>query len=173
MLSYATQVDIPNAEMVINENFLHLGGVVRYAFEPNVANAAVQDASATELFKLVETGLTAKFENQMIVDRLIHRILRMVELACWEPPSRLPPNVKNVAMSLALESRIETKLLLEKFKTVGATAGMRCVLFEACAARKIADGDEVRDSCDSTNSTRVFGRLCVRKLQSSQLFGVS
>jgi len=43
-------------------------------------------------------------------------------------------------MSLALESRIRTKLLLDMFKTVGAAGGMRGVLFEAYAARNLAEG---------------------------------
>ena len=131
---------IPNAKTVIEENMLYLGGVSRYAFAPGAAeksaNVAVAGAGAMELFKLVTTGLTAKFDNQKIVDRLIHR---------HPPPSGIgvsgasftfaTENVsKKVAMALALENQIETKLLLDKFKTVGPAGGMRGVLFEAYAA---------------------------------------
>jgi hypothetical protein len=146
LLSYATKVNIPDAQTVIEENMLYLGGVSRYAFEPGAAeeavNAAVAVAGATEIFKLVITGLTSKFENQAIVDRLIHR---------HPPPSGIGVLgasftfateyvSKKVAMALALETQIETRLLLNKFKTVAQASGMRGVLFEAYAARKTADG---------------------------------
>lgn len=69
ILSYATQAGIPNAETLIQENMLHLGGISRYAFTPGAAeaaaNVAIAEAGARELFKLVTMGLTAKFENQI------------------------------------------------------------------------------------------------------------
>lgn len=37
LLSYATQVGIPNAQNLIAENMLHLGGVSRYVFAPGAA----------------------------------------------------------------------------------------------------------------------------------------
>jgi hypothetical protein len=55
MLSYATHAGIPNAEKVIQENMLHLGGIIRYAFTPgaaeDAANAAAAGAEAKELLK--------------------------------------------------------------------------------------------------------------------------
>lgn len=146
-LSYATQVGVPNAAAVIDQNFLHLGGVIRFALRPKEAEEAVriafQEVDATELFKLVETGWTAKLENQEMVDRLIHR---------HPPPGRgiglegasftfaSDYVSKKVAMSFALETRIETRRLSDKYKTVGVAGALRGVLFEADAARRIAEG---------------------------------
>lgn len=144
LLSYANYAGI--AADVVRENMLHLGGVGRYAFLPGAAEAAairaVAVAGAFDLYKLVTTGLTAKFDNQKVVDRLVHR---------HPPAGGLGlSNVKvtfasefvatRVAMCLALENQIETKSLLAKFEAVGPAGGMRGVLFEAYAARKIAEG---------------------------------
>ena len=146
MLLYANKAGISNAETVIQENMLHLGGVSRYAFSPGAAEAAakvaVAGAGAIELFKLVTTGLTAKFENQKIVDRLIHRHPPLGGSGVLGASFTFATEyvAKKVAMALALENQIETKLLLDKFEAVGPAGGMRGVLFEAYAARKIADG---------------------------------
>jgi hypothetical protein len=178
MLSYATQAGIPNAEKVIQENMLHLGGVSRYAFTPGAAekaaNVAVAGAGARELFKLVTTGLTAKFENQKFVDRLVHRhppeggigVLGASFTFASEYVS------KKVAMALALENLIETKLLLDMFKAVGPAGGMRGVLFEAYAARKIAEGGKFQVKQLGTGTdvrTRKKPRLEEPRLEEPQL----
>lgn len=178
MLSYATQAGIPNAEEVIQENMLHLGGVSRYAFTPGAAekaaNVAVAGAGAKELFKLVTTGLTAKFENQKIVDRLVHRhppeggigVLGASFTFASEYVSKM------VAMALALENQIETKFLLDKFKTVGPAGGMRGVLFEAYAARKIAEGGEfqVKQLGTGTEGTLQLQKTSILQKNTKRLF---
>jgi len=53
LLSYAQQVNIANAKELVHNNFVHLGGVSRYAFIPNAAenaaNNAVSQVGAKEL----------------------------------------------------------------------------------------------------------------------------
>jgi hypothetical protein len=178
MLSYATQAGIPNAEEVIQENMLHLGGVSRYAFKPgaaeNAANAAVAEAGAKELFKLVTTGLTAKFENQKIVDRLVHRHPPESGIGVSGTSFTFATEYvsKKVAMALALENEIETKLLLDKFKTVGPAGGMRGVLFEAYAARKIAEGGEfqVKQLGTGTEDTLQLQKTSILQKDTKRLF---
>lgn len=145
MLSYATQVCI--AKEVIHDNMFYLGGIVRYAFTPDEAEdaalLAVHEArrNTDELFTLVSTRLTARFEHQKVVDRLIHRHPPQSGIGL-EGASFTFASVyveKMVAMVLALQSQIETKLLFDRFKAAGP---MRGVLFVAYAARKIADGGE-------------------------------
>lgn len=75
-----------------------------------------------ELFnKVVSNGVAAKFENQKVVHR-IHRHPPYGGIGVFGATFTFAPEYasKIVAMALALESQIETKLLLEKFKTVGA-----------------------------------------------------
>jgi hypothetical protein len=143
LLSYADQADIDQS--VVKENMRHLGGIVRYAFvekaAEDAANYAIKEAGALELFKLVDTGLNSKFNDQKIVDRLLHRI----------PPAGGTGNsvqfkfaseyvATKVSKAMAIETRIETASLLRLFKGVRAAGGMRGVVFEAYAARVMAAG---------------------------------
>ena len=146
---------------------LHLGGVSRYAFAPGAAEKAADDAvagaGAVELLNLVTTGLTAKFDNQG--NRLTQR---------HPPPSGIGVLggsftfateyvSKEVSMTLALENQIEIKLVLEKFKTVGAAGSMRGVLFEAYTARKIAEGGvfQVKQLWTQTETTLLLPKSVV------------
>lgn len=178
LLSYATKVGIANAVEVIQESMRYLGGVSRYAFVPGAAekaaNAAVAACGAKELFKLVTTGLYATFENQKIVDRLIHRhppesgigVLGATFTFATEYVST------KVAMALALENDIETAALLAKFKAVGPAGGMRGVLFEAYAARKVAEGGEfqVKQLETGTEGTLQLQKTSILQKDTKRLF---
>ena len=54
LMLYATNVGIPNAKHMMQENMLRLGGVSRYAFTPgaaeDAANVAISGAEAKELY---------------------------------------------------------------------------------------------------------------------------
>lgn len=178
LLSYATKVDIEGAVELIHENMVHLGGVSRYAFASGaakrMADIAVQQAGAQELFKLVTTGLSAKFENQKVVDRLIHRHPPDggvgVEGTSFSFASEYVS--KKVAMALAIENEIETATLLTKFQGVGPAGGMRGVLFEAYAARKIADGGEfpVKPLGTGTEGSLPLPKTTILQKDTKQLF---
>ena len=162
LLSYAKQVNIQNATELIHNNFLYLGGVSRYAFIPNAAENAAQNAvsqvGAKKLFKLVDKGLLAKFDNQQVVDRLIHRHPPPTEVGVMGTTFTFASEFVStkVAMALALENEIDTATLLAKFKGVGPAGGMRGVLFEAYAARKLAEGGKFSVREVATGKTSVL-----------------
>mmetsp|Transcript_20951 Transcript_20951/g.34623 ORF Transcript_20951/g.34623 Transcript_20951/m.34623 type:complete len:88 (+) Transcript_20951:761-1024(+) len=57
---------------------LHLGGICRYAFQPNSAQQVVDDALAEiepeQMLKVIETAMKSEVDNQIVVDRLIHSL---------------------------------------------------------------------------------------------------
>lgn len=73
LLAYATNVGIPNAAEIIDDNWRHLGGVARYAFTANAAQEAVMNAisivGATSLLNVVMTGLLGKYDQQKVVEQ--------------------------------------------------------------------------------------------------------
>jgi hypothetical protein len=146
LLAYANLSSITNAEDVIDDNMYHIGGIPRYAFQPKAAQEAIVNATflvgAKELLKVVTTHLTSKYDEQKVVDRLLHR---------HPPPSGIGVQgttftfasefvATRVSMTLALETNIDTAHLLNAYKGVGAAGSMRGVLFEAYSARKLAVG---------------------------------
>ena len=158
LLSYADQVGIPDAANIVESNMVHLGGVCRYAFLRDAARNAVMNAisvvGAKELFKVVKTGLAAKYEQQKIVDRLIHRHPPADKTGVFGTTFTFASEfvATRVAMALCLETDIATADLLRTLQGVGAASSMRGVLFEAYAARKIASG----------------GSFCVKEIGSNE-----
>ena len=146
LTSYATAVDIPDAAEIVKHNILHLGGVCRYAFKAGAAQRAVMNAisvvGAKDLYKVVTTGLQGNYEQQKIVDRLIHRHPPPDKTGVYGTRYTFASEfvATRVAMALCLETEIETADLLQKLKGVGPAGSMRGVLFEAYAARRIAAG---------------------------------
>jgi hypothetical protein len=146
LLAYATIVGIPNAAEIIKDNWRHLGGVSRYAFTVNAAQEAVMNAisivGATSLLNVVMTGLMGKYEQQKVVDRLIHRHAPEGKIGVYGSTFTFASEfvATRVAMALCLETKIKTDKLLRCFEGVGAAGGMRGVLFEAYAARRLAAG---------------------------------
>jgi hypothetical protein len=158
LLSYADQVGIPFAADIIDGNMIHMGGVCRYAFSRNAAQDAVINAisvvGANYLYKVVHTSLAAKYKQQNIVDRLIHRHPPPDKTGVYGTTFTFASEfvATRVAMALCLETNIETAVLLRKLQRVGPAGSMRGVLFEAYAARKIAAG----------------GLFCVKEIGSSE-----
>eukprot|EP00978_Attheya_sp_CCMP212_P021811 scaffold64131_cov46-Attheya_sp.AAC.1 len=146
LLAYAKAVGIPNATEIIEGNLFHIGGVCRYAFVPNAAQDAVLNAisvvGARELFKVVETALMGKYDQQKIVDRLIHRHPPAEKTGVFGTKFTFASEfvATRVAMALCLETQIQTTELLRSVEGVGAAGSMRGILFEAYAARKLAAG---------------------------------
>mmetsp|Transcript_7784 Transcript_7784/g.21705 ORF Transcript_7784/g.21705 Transcript_7784/m.21705 type:complete len:520 (-) Transcript_7784:38-1597(-) len=149
LLAYATSVGIPNAAEIINDNWRHLGGVSRYAFTANAAQDAVMSAisivGATSLLNVVMTGLRGKYEQQKVVDRLIHRHAPESKIGVYGTTFTFASEfvATRVAMALCLETKIQTDELLRCFEGVGAAGGMRGALFEAYAARRLAAGGKL------------------------------
>jgi hypothetical protein len=148
LLAYAESVAIPNASEIIDDNMLHVGGISRYAFTANNARNAVMNAisvvGAKKLFKVVKTGLMGKYDQQKVVDRLIHRHPPEAKTGIFGTTFTFASAfvATRVAMALCLETEIQTAELLRSFERVGAAGGMRGVLFEAYAARRLATGGE-------------------------------
>ena len=146
LLAYANTVGIPNAIEIIEGNLFHIGGVCRYAFVRDAARYAVLNAisvvGARELLKVVETGLMGKYDQQRVVDRLIHRHPPAEKTGVYGTKFTFASEfvATRVAMALCLETQIQTIELLRSLEGVGAAGSMRGVLFEAYAVRKLAGG---------------------------------
>lgn len=147
LLSYANLSGIANAAVTIDDNMYHIGGIPRYAFQRGAGQKAAINAisivGGKELLKVVTTNLKSKYDQQKVVDRLLHR---------HPPPSGVGVHgmtysfasefvSTRVSMALALEADVDTANLLNAYKGVGAPGSVRGVLFEAYAARKLAAGD--------------------------------
>ena len=162
LLQYANLTGIPNAEIVISGNFFHIGGISRYAFQPMVAREAIMSAisqvGATELFKVVETNLASKYDQQRLVDRLIHRHPPAGKIGVYGTTYTFASEfvATRVAMALSLEKKIETTKLLHLFMRVGPAGSMRGVLFEAYAARKLANGGSFMVKAIGSDEIRVL-----------------
>eukprot|EP00978_Attheya_sp_CCMP212_P015116 scaffold38871_cov34-Attheya_sp.AAC.2 len=124
LLSYGKKVGIADGKNIIDDNMFHLGG-------------------AKALLKLVRNSLWAKYNQQKIVDILI---------TCKPPADRTGVYgttfsfasefvASRVSMALCLMTEIKTAELL---CTLEGIFSMRGVLFEAYAARKIAEGGDFR-----------------------------
>eukprot|EP00978_Attheya_sp_CCMP212_P043176 scaffold277451_cov45-Attheya_sp.AAC.1 len=148
LVSYANSVGIEEAEEIIADNYVHLGGVCRYALMRNAARDAALDAisevGAKELYKLVTTGLETKYEQQKLVDRLVLRHPPEGNIGLFGRTFTFASEfvATRVAMALCLETQISTAdlLLTLTLQGVPAAGSMRGVIFEAYAARKISEG---------------------------------
>jgi len=146
LLAYAEKIAIPNASGIIEGNLMHIGGVSRYAFVTDAAQNAVMNAisvvGARGLFKVVESGLRGKYDQQKCVDRLIHRYPPEDKTGVYGTKFTFASEfvATRVTMALCLEVEIQTTELLRSFEGVGAAGSMRGILFEAYAARKLAAG---------------------------------
>ena len=76
-----------------------------------------------------------------------------------------------VAMALALEIEIETATLLARFKGVEPAGEMRGVLFEAYAARKLAEGGKftVREVATGTTTVLELGKTSILQKDTKKL----
>jgi hypothetical protein len=103
---------------------------------------AISIVSATALLDVVMTGLKGKYEQQRVVDRLIHRHAPEGKIGIYGTTFTFASEfvATRVAMALCLETDIETNKLLRCFDKVSAASSMRGVLFEAYAARRLAAG---------------------------------
>ena len=146
LLQYATIVDIPNAPEIIDDNMRYIGGIPRYAFSANRAQNAVMNAvsavGAKDRFKVVQTSLMGKYDQQKLVDVLIHRHPPEGKTGVYGTTFTFASDfvVTRVAMALALETEIHTAELLRSLERVGPAGCVHGVLFEAYAARRLATG---------------------------------
>jgi len=147
LVSYGALVGVADIEKTVAANMFYVGGICRYALSgPDIAmtavSAAVSEVGAEALLKLVDDGIQSKEDQPKVVDRLLHHIPpssgeglegRSYSFASAYVASK-------VAQILCLERKIATSLLLQTFKGVSAASGFRGAIFEAYAARKIAEG---------------------------------
>eukprot|EP00978_Attheya_sp_CCMP212_P041538 scaffold239150_cov50-Attheya_sp.AAC.4 len=169
LLSYANKLGILDAANIIPDNMFHLGGVCRYALLDGAARDAAMNAihmvGAKDLYKVVTTGLSANYEQQTIVDTLIHRHPPEGKTGVYGTKYTFASEfvATRVAMALCLETEIATADLLNTLKGVGPAGSMRGVLFEAYAARKISEGGSfcVKEIGSGTETMLVLARTTV------------
>ena len=103
---------------------------------------AISIVGATSLLNVVMTGLMGKYEQQKVVDRLIHRHAPDDKIGVYGTTFTFASEfvATRVSMAICLETKITTDELLRCFEGVGAAGDLRGVLFGANAARRLAAG---------------------------------